>query len=338
MKLRIAAVATVAVAATGCGSAQHGQKAIAYTKFLRGGGEEVWIAAPDGSHKRRLARGGSPQLSPDGRWVAFRKPCGRYGDCLFVVSGAGGERRLLARNAFPGAWSSDGRRILGYRAVSEENGRLLVVARDGGKPVSVAYGNLVGWSFSPDGKEVAYALQRGAHADVSVVSASGGTARRVTNDGRSNSPVWTAKGILVSRAIVGRRIPHHGWGANEIWLVDPRSGNLRSLSGPLPAGILGSGITGLMPIAWSEGSLLAGLINEFGSPPFAVDSRGKTVRRIGDFGFAGFAEGLSHDGRQVLVEAANIERNRNQRVIVMPFAGGSGRVIARFAGDASWNL
>jgi len=25
-------------------------------------------------------------------------------------------------------------------------------------------------------------------------------------------------------------------------------------------------------------------------------------------------------------------------VIVMPFAGGSGRVIARFAGDASWNL
>jgi hypothetical protein len=33
-----------------------------------------------------------------------------------------------------------------------------------------------------------------------------------------------------------------------------------------------------------------------------------------------------------------MERDRNQRVVVMPFAGGSGRVIARFAGDASWNL
>jgi hypothetical protein len=93
-----------------------------------------------------------------------------------------------------------------------------------------------------------------------------------------------------------------------------------------------------MPIAWSDGSLLAGLINEFGSPPFAVDPRTKTVRRIGDFGFAGFAEGLSHDGRQVLVEAANTERDRNQRVVVIPFGGGPGRVIARFAGDASWNL
>jgi hypothetical protein len=258
--------------------------------------------------------------------------------CLFVVASGGGKPRLLARNAFPGRWSSDGRRILAYRAVSEANGRLLVVARDGGKSVAVAYGNLVGWSFSPDGKEVAYALQHGAHADVFVVPAGGGTARRVTNDGRSNSPVWTAKGILVSRAIVGRRIPHHGWGANEIWLVDPRSGNLRSLSGRIPARILGSGITGLVPIAWSNGSLLGGLTNEFGSPPFAVDPRTKTVRRIGDFGFAGFAEGLSHDGRQVLVEAANMEHDRNQRVVVMPFGGGSGRIIARFAGDASWNL
>jgi hypothetical protein len=338
VRLGAVALAIAAVAATGCGSSHHRLTAIAYTKFLRGGGEEVWIAAPDGSDKRRLARGGSPQLSPDGRWVAFRKPCGRYGDCLFVVPSGGGERRLLARNAFPGPWAADGRSMLAYRAVTEENGRLLVVGRHGGKTVAVAYGNLVGRSFSPGGKEVAYALQRGAHADVFVVPASGGTARRVTNDGRSSSPVWTGKGILVSQAIVGRHIPHHGWGASEIWLVDPRSGSLHSLSGPLPARILGSGITGLVPIAWSDGSLLAGLINEFGSPPFAVEPRAKTVRRIGDFGFGGFADGLSHDGRQVLVDAANTERDRNQRVIVMPFAGGSRRVIARFAGDPSWNL
>src|SRR5204863_3833736 len=174
VKLGAVAVATAAVAATGCGSSHHRLKAIAYTKFLRGGGEEVWIAAPDGSHKRRLAQGGSPQLSPDGRWVVFRHTCGQYGECLFVVPSRGGKPRLLARNAFPGSWSSDGRRILGYRPVSEEKGRLLVVARDGGELVAVAYGNLVGWSFSPDGKEVAYALQRGAQADVFVVSSRGG--------------------------------------------------------------------------------------------------------------------------------------------------------------------
>jgi Tol biopolymer transport system component len=334
---RFASLAVVLVLA-GCGSSHHAVKAIAYTKFLRGGGEEVWIAAPDGSHKRRLAQGGSPQLSPDGRWVAFRRPCARYGDCLFLVSRAGGKPTLLARNAFPSFWSSDGRGVLAYRPVTEEIGRLLVVDRDADDAVTVASGNLVGWSFSPDGKHVAYALQRGAHADVLVVPARGGSSRRVTHDGRSSLPVWTAKGILVSHAITGRRVPHHGWGANEIWLVDPDSGNPRSLSGPLPGRILGSGITGLEPIAWSDGSLLAGLINEFGAPPFAVDPRARTVRQIGNFGFAGFAEGLSHNGRQLLVEVATQDRDRNQRVIVMSFAGGSQRVIARFAGDASWNL
>lgn len=335
---RFAGFASVLLVLTGCGSSHQALKRIAYAKFLHGGGEEVWVAAPDGSDKRRLARGGSPQLSPDGRWVAFRRPCGHSGDCLFLISSAGGKARLLARDAFPSFWSSDGRRILAYRAVTEEVGRLVVIAEDTGKTVTVASGNLVGWSFSPDGKEVAYALQRGAHADVYVVPARGGNSRRITHDGRSNSPVWTARGILVSRAITGRRVPSNGWGANEIWLVDPHNGTLRSLSGPLPARILGSGISGLRPIAWADGSLLAGLINEFGSPPFAVDPHSRAVRQIGNFGFAGFAEGLSHDGRRMLVEAADMQRDRNQRVIVMPFAGGPQRVIARFAGEASWNL
>jgi hypothetical protein len=204
--------------------------------------------------------------------------------------------------------------------------------------VEVARGNLVGWSYSPDGDEIAYARQRGAHADVFVVSATGGTTHAVTHDGRSSSPVWTTKGIVVSRAISGRRIPHRGWGANELWLIDPGGRNPTSLSGPLPRRMLGSGITGLTAVAWSDGALLAGLINEFGRPPYAVDARTKTVRRIGDLGFGATTDGLSRDGRRVLVEAGNLDGARNRRVLVLPFAGGKARVIARFAGDASWNL
>jgi hypothetical protein len=199
-------------------------------------------------------------------------------------------------------------------------------------------GNLVGWSYSPHGDEIAYTRQRAAHADVFVVPATSGLARPVTHDGKSSSPVWTTKGIVVSRAISGQRIPHRGWGANELWLIDPDGGSPRSLSGPLPRRILGSGITGLTPVAWSGGALLGGLINEFGRPPYAVDSRTKTMRRIGDLGFGATADGLSHDGRRVLVEAGNLDGARNRRVLVLPFAGGKARVIARFAGEASWNL
>ena len=339
VKLRATAVVLLALAATGCGGAHHAVKAIAYTKFLQGGGEEVWIAAPDGSHKRRLARGGSPRVSPDGRWVAFQGSCDRgYCEKLLVVRSAGGDPRPLAENVLESTWSPDGRYLLAWAPINEQTGRLLVVDREGGREVEVARGNLVGWSFSPHGDEIAYGRQEGAHSDVFVVSATGGTARPLTHDGRSSSPVWTAKGILVSRAISGRRIPHHGWGANELWLIDPDGGNPRSLSGPLPPRILGSGITGLTPVAWSDGALLAGLINEFGWPPYAVDPRTKTVHRIGSLDFGATADGLSRDGRRVLVEAGGLESARNRRVLVLPFAGGKARIIARFAGDASWNL
>jgi hypothetical protein len=284
-------------------------------------------------------RGGSPRLSPDGRWVAFQGSCDRgYCEKLLVVPSAGGDPRPLADNVLQSTWSPDGRHLLAYGPIDEQTGRLLVVDRKGGREVEVARGNLVGWSYSPNGDEIAYGRQQGAHADVFVVSATGGTTHPVTQDGRSSSPVWTAKGIVVSRAASGRRIPHHGWGANELWLIDPEDGNQRSLSGPLPRRILGSGITGPTPVAWSGRALLAGLVNEFGWPPYAVDPRTKTVRRIGDLGFGATADGLSHDGRRVLVEAGNLESVKNRRVLVLPFAGGKARIIARFAGDASWNL
>ena len=339
VKRRAAAIGLVALAVTGCGSSSRPLKAIVYTKFLGGGGQEVWIAAPDGSRKLRLADGGSPRLSPDGRWVAFQGSCDRgYCDKLLLIPSGGGKLRTLADNVLESTWSRDGRRLLAYRTVSEEVGRLLVVDRDGGGTVAVARGNLVGWTFSPNGKEVAYGRDVKGRDDVFVVPAQGGTPRRITHDGRSASPVWTTKGILISRGVSGRRIPHHGWGANEIWLVDSGGVNPTSLSGPLPAHILGSGITGLIPVAWLHGALLAGLINEFGSPPYAFDPRAKTVRPIGKLGFGGVADGLSRDGRSVLVEAGNTETVRNRRVVVLPFAGGKGRLIARFAGDASWNL
>jgi Tol biopolymer transport system component len=44
---------------------------IAFQRFPPGGGREVWVMDADGTHKRRIARGGGPTWSPDGRLVAF---------------------------------------------------------------------------------------------------------------------------------------------------------------------------------------------------------------------------------------------------------------------------
>jgi hypothetical protein len=53
------------------------------------------------------------------------------------------------------AWSPDGRHVLAYGPINEETGRLVVVDRKGGREVGVARGNLVGWSYSPHGDEIA---------------------------------------------------------------------------------------------------------------------------------------------------------------------------------------
>jgi hypothetical protein len=99
VKLLLGAIAALALVLAGCGSSKQppALRAIAYTKFLRGDKQEVWIARPDGSHKRRLAAGRLPALSPDGRWVAFEGACDPTRGCgdLFVVPSSGGKPRRL---------------------------------------------------------------------------------------------------------------------------------------------------------------------------------------------------------------------------------------------------
>jgi hypothetical protein len=290
VKLFLAATATAALALAGCGGSKQpaAMKAIAYTKFLPGNKQEVWVARPDGSNKRRLAVGRLPALSPDGRWVAFEGACDPTRGCsnLFVLPSTVGKPRRLASGVNRIAWSPDNRHVLGYHPVSEESGRLFVLDRKGGRRVVLASGVLTGWSFSPDGKRVAFSRERRDRDDVFVVGADGGQARRITHDGSSAFPVWTRGGIVFSR-----RIPYKRWGADELWRMDADGRNRRSLSGPLPARILGQGISGLEPIAWSKGALLAGLVNEFGSPPYAVEPRRKAVRQIGRFGFRALTDG-----------------------------------------------
>lgn len=121
--------------------------------------------------------------------------------------------------------------------------------------------------------------------------------------------------------------------------MDPDGGGKRRLARP-PARILGSGITGLAPVAWSHdgGRIVAGPTNEWGGPPYAVDVRTGAVRRIGSYGHAAWPIGLSRDGRRVLVEERNPHGlDREQRVEIVPYAGGKPVMVERFAASPTWN-
>jgi hypothetical protein len=163
--------------------------------------------------------------------------------------------------------------------------------------------------------------------------------RRLTYDGASDFPVWGTDGIAFNRQVRRGRFPHNAWGADEIWRIDPDGGGGRRIARP-PARSLGSGITGLAPVAWSRDGrrIVAALLNEFGGPPYAVNTRTGAVRRIGSYGYAAWPFGLSRDGRRVLVEDRKYERlDRSQRVEIVPYAGGAPVVVARFAGSPTWN-
>ena len=312
---------------------------VAYTKYLPGAADEVWIAQVDGSAKRWLATGRSPVISPDGRWVVFQGGAesefepGFYPD-LMLVRATGGRPRLLMRGVDSATWSPDSKRLAVRQRLDVRRTALLTIATETGQRTTIARGVIQDWSFSPRGEQIAFT--RGAvfgAVDIYIADVEGGGERRVTYDRESAYPVWGPREIAFARIV-----PYRGWGAHEIWLVRP-DGRGRRLLTKTPRDLLGQGITGLVPVAWSRNgrALLAELTNEFGGIPFVVDPQTGAVHRIGEFSYHASPGGISRDGRSVLVSDGGVELSDWTRIEVVPYPSGKGRVIARRAGEASWN-
>jgi Tol biopolymer transport system component len=252
-----------------------------------------------------------------------------------LVATAGGRPRLLARSTGTPVWSPDSRRLAVLQRLDERRTALLGIDVETGGSTTLARGSVGAPSFSPNGDEIAY--EDGflfGKVDIYVVDADGGDRRRLTDNAQSAYPVWGPREIAFARIV-----PYRGWGAHEIWLMRP-DGSRRRLLTKTPRALLGQGITGLVPVAWSADgrALLAALTNEFGGVPFAVSPRTAAVRRIGDYGYSSWPAGLSRDGRSVLVSQTDVGNvNDRTRVDVVPYAGGAPRVIARRAGQPSWN-
>jgi Tol biopolymer transport system component len=79
---------------------------------------------PDGTHRRRLARGSRPQWSPDGRWIAYEG-----GERVYVTKVDGSGKKPLARGGGR-RWSPDGKQIA---FTGRSNDVYLVNTRGGGQ-------------------------------------------------------------------------------------------------------------------------------------------------------------------------------------------------------------
>ena len=160
---------------------------------------------------------GFPDLSPDGKSIAFTRT-DRNAERVYVAPAGGGTPKLLAESA--GAipkWSPDGRR-LAFAGNRGYYGGIFIVNADGSSLRRVS--ELGGWPvWWPDGTKIGFVvIGRNGDQEIHTVSVDGGSSRAIaglTFNG-SNHPFDVSPD---GKALVTTNAVHV---SDEIWLLEPR--------------------------------------------------------------------------------------------------------------------
>jgi len=363
----------ISLIACGCASARKtGDNApvvrtrhyLVYEKLIDEKG--IWIADTNGSKPRRLLRDGfNPAISPDGSHVAYSAYCGQESyDCsnVFIVdTGSRSEPRLLGKGLGGTIrWTSDSKHLVVETSSTEDADELAAIDVASGKVTRLARGKFWGWSLSPDGKQIVFALAGdespdsvfGIESDLFVEGLDGGKANRLTDTGEASDPIWGPKSIAFSKLISclgpdglrprdeAARIGcfNDSWGRDEIWRIQPDGTGRARITKPLPKEFQNQGCIGLVPIDWSgDGqALLAAWRCEFSDAPVEVDP---ATGAFGQQRWAASTAGLSRDGRFELLRADTGPETPpdKETVLIAPFAGGKPSFVLHGARDPSWN-
>jgi TolB protein len=214
--------------------------------FVRepGRNPDVYVSDADGRNVERLTRGRSAELSPtwspDGNQIAFASNRGgRF--AIYVMRADGtGVRRVAPRSdgngdAHSPSWSPDGRSIaFSSSHATPENPEIYVVRRDGSglrrltrtKGGVEVLGDDGFPTWSPDGRQIAFASNRTRDGEIWIMRADGKGQRRIAGFGRRDD--WAP-----DYSPDGKRIAFDSRGANgrigTIYVVDPDGKQLTSL-------------------------------------------------------------------------------------------------------------
>jgi len=322
------ALLVVAVLAAGCGghaAIPRTQLVYAVATSFGGSHEWIWRARPDGTHRVRLVRGRQPQLSLNGRLVAYTRSPRE----LFVVPISGGKPRLLRRfrghDAFVAGfvWAPTSREL-----ATVEGSSLVLVDVDTGRvrTVATSHRHLVGVgdpSFSPDGSRIVFDRFDQTGADLELFDTRTARTRKLTSDHRSMFPMWGPRGIAFNRGGANR--------GGDVWLFDPDARKPRRLTHT---------DAGIYPAAWSADGqrLLAANPATHNGRLWAVDARTGRARDL--TGWVGdlFPQGLSRNGKTILAAIGCGGRIGPFGVVeTLSFAGGRAHVIVKGPCRASWD-
>jgi hypothetical protein len=310
----------------------------------------VWTMRSDGSQKKSLGEGFSPQISPNGQQVAvslFGAGSSETGPALGVYSTVGAPLQtylsLKGETAQPLGWSPDGR----YLAVDVQSTALKRgVQRSGlgildthsAKLSVIVHGQLFGASFAPNGSdEVVYGLAHSqslaARVNIYRAKPDGSGIVALTRGGRSLFPLWGPGVIAYDR----ERLRRQDAPVYQLWLRSPK-GKTRRLTHVRVRTL----VSGLVPVAFSGDGrkLLAQFVGQDTSEAWTVRVSSGRAHRLTPKGprLPLQAAGISSDGSTLLVNEGGVDGPASEgRVATLPFAGGRSTVLVAHGSQASWN-
>jgi Tol biopolymer transport system component len=304
----------------------------------------VFKANDNGSGVQRIGPGISPRISPDGETIAFfRGGNGRQQKPeLMAVATAGGPVRKLASNwqdNFVFAWSPDSQTVATLLGPELGKQKLTTINVISGAQHTVAGGYFNGVSFSPENpSELVYGRAPDENyppkTNVFRASLSDGGIVQLTNDRRSEAPLWGPGGKVVFVKLVGGKQRRYG-PKNELYTMSPTGTGVTRLTNtkvdPLTVG--------LSPTDWSASGnqLLAEYGGQDTSYAVTVNPRTgaeKALTKEREVGFIGTA--LSSDGSSVLGWLGGFEPGPH-KVVSIPYAGGKPKVLVNNAGEPDWS-
>jgi dipeptidyl aminopeptidase/acylaminoacyl peptidase len=314
------------------------QARLVYVKRAASAAPVVYTATDAGKRPRRVGIGRAPTVSPDGRWIAYvTVPRGSSDpEQVMLIPVDGGAARLLmrGRSVTSLTFGPDSRRVAAV--VNQRRVRMYDIAED--TLVSAARGWIRGFSFSPDGTQIAFGVATnratGAPSDVYVAPVDDSVERkRITTTGDALNPVWGPREVVFDRQRRRRRQPP----AYNLWATDP-SGTQEARR--LTALTIPPLVSGLVPVELSAGGrrLLAVFTGQDTSVGFTVSTvsgRTRALSRDFESGLVGFD--LTADGRAILAHTGGPDPSNAHDVVRVPYRGGEPTVLVDNAAFPDWN-
>jgi Tol biopolymer transport system component len=308
----------------------------------------VYASADNGSGAHRIGPGSNPRVSPDGKSVAYLHEGPGHAQELKLAPASGGAGRTLMsgwQESFYLAFSPDSKTIAALRGPELGKRKLVLIDVAGGAQRVVASGYFSGFSFSPDGDELVFAQAASerypAPTDLyRVATALAGrkdAAVRLTNDHKSQDPLWGPNGQIVYVKLLGAKQRRYG-PKNELFLIGEKGKGGKRLTHTTVDPLL----QGLYPTQWSgDGSRLLAEF-EGQDTSYAVTVNPKTgaqraldKRNQGETGFVGTA--ISKDGTTVLGYTGGFDPGSAHNIATFPYGGGRAKVLVKNAFSPAWS-